>query len=130
MKDHLNHLRLRWSIKQTISTNYGDFKIEGTIINKCSISPTHSSSTPNLSKQFNPNTADVIENLENLEKWKSCKPRNSSINYIINCLHPYLSGLFRRGVRSHAHAPTHAQKCLDVQLIARANKTWLHVFTT
>ena len=24
------------------------------------------------------------------------------------------AGLFRRGVRLHAHAPTHAQKCLDV----------------
>ena len=23
-------------------------------------------------------------------------------------------GLFRRGVQSHAHAPTHMQKCLDV----------------
>ena len=24
------------------------------------------------------------------------------------------AGLFRRGVRSQAHAPTHVQKCLDV----------------
>ena len=23
-------------------------------------------------------------------------------------------GLFRRGVRSHTHVPTHVQKCLDV----------------
>ena len=24
------------------------------------------------------------------------------------------SGLFRRGMQSHTHVPTHAQKCLDV----------------
>ena len=25
-----------------------------------------------------------------------------------------MTGLFRRGMQSHAHAPTHMQKCLDV----------------
>ena len=30
LKDHPNHMKPRWNIKQTtVSTNYGDFNIEG-----------------------------------------------------------------------------------------------------
>ena len=39
-----------------------------------------------------------------------------------------LAGPFRRGVLLHSHAPTYAQKRLEVSLIARANQTFDYTF--